>query len=229
MTRYGRVVHVFLLGLTALGLGTPAWAVKFSEARIFIEYNSSANDLGFHVFLDGEDWKTLKIFKPGGATIFEVEGESAFKELGMTELFFEGAEPSLDDFPLDELLDLFPEGIYKFLGRTVDGLRIARRARLSHAVPAGSVVSAEVNGDTVIIRWTQVTSPPPGFPQRPIQIVGYQVIVEDFQVTLPASITEVTVPREYVQSLAPGQYPFEVLAIDVSANQSITEGTFDLP
>ena len=33
-------------------------------ARIYIEFNETANDLGFHVFVDGEDWKKLQIFNP---------------------------------------------------------------------------------------------------------------------------------------------------------------------
>ncbi|MGH2577888.1 MAG: hypothetical protein ACRDG9_09110, partial [Actinomycetota bacterium] len=61
-----RFLHAFLLGGFALGLGAPAWAARFSEARIFVEYNSSANDLGFHVSLDGEDWTSLRILDPAG-------------------------------------------------------------------------------------------------------------------------------------------------------------------
>jgi hypothetical protein len=52
------------------------------------------------------------------------------------------------------------------------------------------------------------------------------VIVDSFQVTLPASARQVTVPAEYVVSLAPGAHAFEVLAIEASGNQTITEGSF---
>ncbi len=226
MMRRTRLLPVFLLGALALGLGGPSWAAKFSIARIYIEYNFSANDLGFHVFLDGEDWKTLKLVNPAGVTILDLTGKGPYAGLGLTELFFEGAEPSLDEFPLDQLLALFPEGQYKFSGLTVDGTRISSTAMLSHAVPDGPVVSSEVNDDTVVIRWEAVTDPPGGFPDRNIQIVGYQILVDPFQVTLPASSREVTLPREFVESLKPGEHPFEVLAIDASGNQTITEGTF---
>lgn len=53
--------------------------------------------------------------------IFDVAGKGAYEDLGMTELSFEGAEPSLDEFPLAQLLALFPEGKYKILGESVDG------------------------------------------------------------------------------------------------------------
>jgi hypothetical protein len=226
MTKLKPVLRAVLLIGVALGLGSPTWAAKFPIARIYIEYNSSANDLGFHVSLDAEDWNSLKIVNPAGTTIFEVQGKGPYQELGMTELFFEGAEPSLDEFPLDDLLALFPEGKYQFIGVTVGGTRLSSQVTLSHAVPDGPAVSSEVNGDTIIIRWDPVTSPPEGFPQRRIQIVGFQIIVDPFQVTLPASSSQVTLPREFVQSLAPGVHDFEVLAIDVSGNQTITEGTF---
>jgi hypothetical protein len=212
---------------------------QFEESRIFIEYNSTDNDLGFHVFLDGEDWKSLKIVGPEGRNIFKVEGKGAYKELGLTELFFEGAEPSLFDVPLDELLGLFPEGRYEFEGKTVDGGEIEGDATLTHAVPAGPDVSAsddEVGaGNALTIRWNPVTeeaTDPAGgiFPDLPIDVVAYQVIVESFEVTLPAidppSPMSVTVPPEFVASLEPGEHEFEVLAIEQGGNQTITSDSF---
>ena len=101
--------------------------IPFSIAKIYWEYNASANDLGVHVSLDAEDWRRLKIVKPNDRPLFEVEGHGPYRELGMTELFFEGAEPSLDEFPLAELLARFPEGEYEIEGRTVDGSELGER------------------------------------------------------------------------------------------------------
>jgi hypothetical protein len=201
----------------------------FPIAQIFWEYNSTANDLGVHVSLDAEDWKTVEIVHPNGQTIFRVDGAGGFGQLGLTELFFEGAEPSLDEFPLADLLGLFPEARYTFIGVKVDGHRLTSRPTLSHAIPAGPVVDSEVNGNSVVISWDPVTGTPAGFPSRPIVIVGYQVLVDPFQVTLPASATSVTLPVEFVESLAAGSHPFEVLAIEASGNQTITEGSFEIP
>lgn len=201
--------------------------LPFSEARIYFEYNASANDLGVHVFLDAEDWRSLKIESPSGRKLFAVEGKGPYKLLGMTELFFEGAEPSLDDVPLEELLALFPEGEYEFEGRTVEGDELESDAALSHAIPAGPAnVAASLAGNSLVLSWSRVTSPPPGFPDEEIEISGYQVIVDSFQVTVSADTTSVTVPPEFVAELDPGLHAFEVLAIDASGNQSITEGSF---
>jgi hypothetical protein len=205
--------------------------LELEISRIYWEYNSSANDLGVHVSLDGEDWRKLKIINPAGRTIFEVEGRGPYRMLGLTELFFEGAEPNLDDFPLENLLARFPEGTYRFTGRTVDGDVIAGTGQFTHAIPAGPTnVVAALNGNSLVISWNPVTGPPDGFPNLPITIVGYQVIVGSFQVTIPATTTlQVTVPPEFVASLPGGQNLFEVLVIEIGGNQTITEGSCTKP
>ncbi|MGH7823252.1 MAG: hypothetical protein ACREQ9_26120 [Candidatus Binatia bacterium] len=217
------------LALLLIG-GSQTQAAELSKSRIYIEFNQSANDLGYHVSLDGEDWTRLAIFNPNGKKIFEVQGRGAYKLLGMTELFFEGAEPNLDDFPLKELLALFPEGDYSFEGTTVDGEPITGTGTLSHAVPNGpGNVTAVLSGDSLVISWDAVTTTPPGFPERPISIVGYQLIVDSFEVTVPGTVTSVTVSPEFVASLPSGEVLFEVLAIDASGNQTITESSFVKP
>jgi hypothetical protein len=240
-TRALAPVSVLVTGLALLTLAPEAGAQDevLEESRIFIEYNASDNDLGFHVFLDGEDWRSLKIVNPRGRTIFEVEGRAGYRQLGLTELFFEGAEPSLFEFPLAELLALFPEGVYQFQGTTIEGDAIGGEGTLSHAVPAGPDVSNSddnVGGNNKLtIRWDPVTeeaTDPAGgtFPDVPINVVAYQVIVGSFQVTLPATDPpapmEVTVPPEFVDSLEPGEHGFEVLAIEEGGNQTITSGDF---
>ncbi len=206
-----------------------AQPAPFEAARIFIECNSSDNDLGFHVFFDVEDWKLVRIVNPKGEQIFQVAGQGPYRDLGgLSELFTEGAEPTLGPGVLAALLAGFPEGDYRFIGVTVDGEDLRSLARLSHAVPAGPRVSAEVDDNEVTISWTRVSRPPPGFPNKRIQIVGYQVIVGSFEVTLPASARSVELPEEFVASLEPGEHGFEVLAIDASGNQTITAGDFEL-
>lgn len=228
---------LFLLGAVVLGLGTPSRAAQFPEARIYIEYNSTDNDLGFHVSLDAENWKTVKIVNPNGRTIFDVAGKGAYQDLGLSELFFEGAEPTLFDFPLEDLLALFPEGKYTFIGTTVDGHSLVSKSTFTHAVPAApDVIASDTTvgpGNTLNICWDPVTekaTDPAGgiFPDEPIVVVAYQVIVDPFQVTLPATDVQmcVTLPPQFVASLDPGTHGFEVLAIEKGGNQTITAGSF---
>src|SRR5262245_33743337 len=91
---------LFLVAVVVLSLssGTPTcWAqagarkaLPFEEVKIFFEFNSTDNDLGVQVFLDAEDWNTVKIVHPNGQTIFEVTVRGGFKKLGLSEMFFEG-------------------------------------------------------------------------------------------------------------------------------------------
>ncbi len=153
--------------------------LQLAYSRVYWEYNDSANDLGVHVTLDGEDWKSLKLEDPNERVIWGVRGKAGYAKLGMTELFFEG------------------EGM------------------LSHAIPDGPDVFANLgDNDLLEISWTHVTSPPPGFPDLPVNVVAYQVIVEPaFQLTVPSSVLSVTISPEYVATLEPGENLFEVLAI----------------
>jgi hypothetical protein len=67
---------------------------------------------------------------------------------------------------------------------------------------------------------------PPG-----IEIIGYQVAVERedplrvLNADLPPTSTSFTVPADFLE---PGtEYMFEVLAIEVSGNQTIAAGSFE--
>ena len=233
-TTHLRMLPVLLAVTVALivgATGQEACAQNGFEARIFFEFNSAGpGDLGVHVFLDGEAWKNLKIVNPQGKVIAEVEGKRSIKQTGLTELFFEGEEPSLEDVPVDEFLARFPAGPYQFVFRTLEGDKIEVTATLSHVVPAAPLVAAQLSGTSLVINWTAVPGTPPDFPDQPDpQVVAYQVIVDSFQVTLPATATSVTVPPEFVASLESGEHPFEVLAIEAGGNQTITEGSFTKP
>lgn len=219
---------VLIWGSTGLEAGAARHTLDI--AKVYFEYNASANDLGVHVFVDGEDWQTLTITNPAGRPIFTVKGTGPYRALGLTELFFEGAEPSLDDVPLEALLDLFPEGTYTLAGQTVDHETMTSTVMLTHAIPDGPEVSAELGPNHALtISWEAVTGPPAGFPEAPITIIGYQVIVGTFQVTVPATVRRVTVPPEFVATIDAGDHEFEVLAVEAGGNQTITEGVFVMP
>ena len=191
--------------------------------------NATAQDAGIQALLDGEGWDHVKVFGPDRDLLLEIEADGSVGDIGVTELFFESAEPSLADLPLDELQAMFPEGRYRFVGTTVEGQRLVGSARLSHDIPAEPNVVSPAEGAVIdpanaVITWEPVTEP------AGITIAGYQVIVElpdplrVFSVDLPAGHTSVTVPAEFLDPAT--DYKFEVLAIAENANQTIHEGTF---
>jgi hypothetical protein len=211
-------------GVTATG--TP---IPFDDATMIFEVNATDGDAGLQVFLDGEPWRSVEVHSPDGRKIFAVDGKGELRNLGLTELFSESNEPSFDDMPVEDILALFPEGDYRFSGKTIEGDRLIGTATLTHDIPAGPVVVSPADGavvspDAVVVMWEPVTEP------AGIDITGYQVIVERedplrvFQVTLPSTATSVTVPAEFLETGT--DYNVEVLAIEASGNQTITENSF---
>ena len=221
--------------LVAAGAPRPAAAATpFKEARMIIEYNSTDQDTGIQFFLDAEGWRSLDVFAPGGSKIFSATATgSLLAQGGATELFLESVEPTIAELPLDEFFDRFPEGAYLFTGKVKGGGKLASTADFSHDIPAGPEIvqpgpggHACVHDVTIpaVISWHAVTETIDG---EPIEIAGYEVIVENdevFDIHLPAQATRVTVPAEF---LTPGtDYKYEVLAIGENGNQTITEGCF---
>jgi hypothetical protein len=236
MTRHTHILLAIAV-LTLLFTAPKLWAVPFGQTKIIIEVNATAGDAGIQIFLDATGWKSLEISDPNREKIFFVNAGGSVANTGVTELFFESAEPSFADLPLNQLLVRFPEGDYPFVGITVDGKKLTGKAALKHNIPAGPVIVSPAAGaalnpnSPVVIDWDPVTEPFPGT-NLAVTIVGYQVIVERvkpqplrvFSVDLPATITEVRVAPEFIEANA--EYIFEVLAIEVSRNQTISEGSF---
>ena len=238
MKKLMRIVCAALPAIAVLLFSTAnLWAVPFSQTKIIIEVNATAGDGGIQIFLDGTGWNRLEVSDPYGQDVLEVGGRGSIGTTGITELFFESAEPSFEDLPLPQLLARFAAGRYSFTGVTVDGKPLSGAATLSHSIPAGPRVFSPAEGSTVSssspvrVDWDPVVSSYPGT-SAPVTISGYQVIVERvkpqpllvFSVFLPATVTQVTVPPEFIQANA--NYKFEVLAIEESGNQTITESSF---
>ncbi len=228
----------FLVLVVVLGIAAPMlWAedrkadaqIPFGDVIIRIEFNSTDEDVGIQIDFDGKPWKRVFIVNPNGSRIFEVFGRGKLTNFGLTQLFSESHEPPLDEMPLPDFLALFPEGEYKFFGTTVEGETLESTATLTHNIPDGpSIVSPERNAvvdpQKAIIRWDPVTTPPG------IQISGYLVTVDGgkpdraFSIELPATATSVRVPPALFESGS--NYKFEVLAIEVGGNQTISSGSF---
>jgi len=192
----------------------------FDEARIFFEFNSTDNDLGVQVKLDGDAWKRLRIFNPADRRILNLSVDGRLGMLGLTELFFESDEPSPQ-----EVLDLMQEGEYEFEGLTVDGELLEGESELSHDLPPApnilvpSVAGEELDRLDAVVEWGAI----PG-------IAGWEIIVEnedagaEMTVPLSAGVTSLHIPEEF---LDPGtEYKVEVLAIGTNGNKTISERVF---
>ena len=212
--------------------------IPFSIAKMIIEFNATDEDVGVQVLLDGEPYKRLKIFRPDGREMLDLRAIRSLEEQGLTELFFESSEPSLAEVPLKEFLARFPAGEYRFEGEGIEGIGLEGEARFTHVIPAGPFLISPEEGavadpNNTVIVWEPVTQTITG--STDIKIVGYQVIVERedprrlfgvrvFSADVPASVTSVTVPPEYMEPDT--EYDFEVLAIEEGGNQTLSSSSF---
>ena len=209
--------------------------IPFADAQIIFETNFTDGDTGIQISLDGEPWEKVEVKGPDKRLV-EVENKGNLRRFGLTELFFESNEPNYEELPLADILALFPPGIYKFKGRTVEGDELVGEAELSHLLPCGPEVEVAVGGsEDVTISWEPVTRKidpaTESCVEAPVTIEGYEIIAENddgtFTVELPGDATSVTVPPEFLQPST--DYKFEVLAIEANGNQTITEDEFSTP
>ena len=172
------------------------------------------------------------ICSPDGGRLAEFGASGSTEVYGLSELFFEGAEPPLDEQSLDEFFARFPEGNYILAGETVEGEELMSTATFTHDIPDGPVMISpqedeEVDLDDAVIAWEPVIGPPG------VEVVRYELFVGpaedlclnvDLAFELPPTVTEVRIPPEFL--VAEGGYEFEVLAIEDSGNKTITSGEF---
>jgi hypothetical protein len=211
------------------GASVAAKPLKLEEATMIIELNSTDGDAGLQAFLDGEPWRSMTISSPDGRKLVDVRNKGRLRSFGLTELFTESNEPPFDELPLKKFLRRFPEGTYRFSGRTIEGRKLVGKAKLSHDIPDGPTITSPTEGAT-IARDGAVASWEPVPDGGGVEISGYRAIVERenplrvFQVELPPSVTRVTIPPEYLEVGA--KHKIEIQAIDRSGNQTISELEF---
>ena len=122
-----------LLAVTPLARGQ---SVQVEEADVLAELNDTDGDLGFHALIDADAWDQLTVSDPNGREILSVRPRRSLALQGMTELFFESAEPEFDELAPAEFFERFPEGRYTISGRTLEGDTLTGAARFSQRMPA---------------------------------------------------------------------------------------------
>lgn len=222
--------------------------MPFDEARLYFELNDTDGDLGIHGLIDGDAWKQLKIEDPNEKNMLEARIKGRLKQQGMTEFFFESAEPSFDELDPSEFFERFPEGSYEIEGETLEGEELESEVYLSHVIPdsaSGITISAEDYSDDcdedvpvvstpVVIAWDPVTSDHPSLgASGVIEVEMYQLVVEIeepetyvYSVDLPPDVTELSVPDGFID-LA-DEFKFEILVKATNGNQTAVESCFEV-
>jgi hypothetical protein len=228
-------------------IATSGRKTKIATAKLIIEYNSTDEDLGVHGAFDDHGWKALCVFDPTGQPVLQVGPRGQLLDLTMAGIFFESREPPISEFSFADLASRFPEGRYVVRGESFDGTMLVGAATFTHDVPAPPVITSPelaedpkgtdanpVSLENLVVRWDQVTETVAG---GPVDITGYEVIVtkevEDdphgfsrptYDVHVPPTADRLPVPAEFLE--ADTVYELEVLALEVSGNQTISVGFF---
>jgi hypothetical protein len=246
MSRYTRFLPVLLaigLGLSLalapdVGAEDKEKEIELDEAAVFIEWNSTDTDFGIQFFWDGEPWESMAVRDEDGRKVLEVVIAGNVKAQGLTEGFFESAEPPASELSMSEFLARFPEGEYEFRGKAQEGGWLEGDAELTHTLPSPPTgITPNENSpapdpDGFTVEFNEVTTDTNG---DPLDIELYEVVVEKedddpilqvFSVILsPDSAVggklSVFVPGEFLEPET--EYKIEVIAQEESGNRTITE------
>jgi hypothetical protein len=154
MKRYMLMLPFFLVAVAALILGVAApncWAddePEFEEADCYAELNDTDGDLGFHCLIDGEAYSFIKIWGPRGRDVLKVVPRERLKRQGLTELFFESAEPTFDELSPEQFFRRFREGDYNIKAILLEGGDLLGEDFFWHVMPAQPGLT-EVDGVAV--------------------------------------------------------------------------------
>ncbi len=243
LTRMARSVSTALAAL-AVGVAAPgASAAQFSDADLYFELNDTDGDLGLHGKVDGGPYKRLEIEGPNDRELLILTARGGLAKQGMTELFFESAEPHFDELSPEKFFRRFPEGEYEIEGTTHSGQEFEATDEISHvmAAPPGNITvgglpAAEdcdaalptVSG-MVVVDWDEVTGSHPEIGESgDVVIAHYQFVVEHdditFTVDLAADTTEFMIPADVLAF--GGEFKFEIVARTDTGNNTAVETCF---
>ena len=256
MTRFMRIMAILLVPMVALILEISAPQVRADDPVCWfnIELNATDLDVGVRGFFDYEPWEELQIENPKGKELAEVEAEGKLAKQGFAEWFFESGEPELSELPFSKFFRRFREGFYKFEAETIDDDEVYCEELFTHVIPCEPEIDVSGNStDGVIISWEPVDEvvdtaatdenvendveeplacEDPDVLGKELEIAGYEVIVEtevggeekEYKIDLPGTATSVSVPQEFIA--LSDEFEYEVLAIEKSGNQTISEDEF---
>jgi hypothetical protein len=240
-----RCAIAFAAGAAATAAAGDDREVPFEEADLFFELNDTDGDLGIHGSIDGGPWVRLTITDPNEREILAIAALRRLRKQGMTQLFFESAEPPFDELTPSEFFLRFPEGVYEIEGVLQDGGELESTDRLRHVMPAppsgvrvsgmpaaescdSPVLPVVSRGAPVEIRWNPVTTSHPRIGRKgPVRIVRYQLFVGGLSLDLPPSVTAFDVPPEV---LDPDEdvVKFEIIATEATGNNTAVESCFEV-
>jgi hypothetical protein len=244
MKRYMKMLPFFIAAMAAFIMAVAAPVVlandeseiPFDVANLFFELNDTDGDLGIHALIDGEAWKRLKIEDTREHKMLDIKVKGRLRGQGLTEIFFESAEPTFDELPPRKFFSRFPQGIYEIEGITLEGDELESEVELTHVMPAPPVPTVNgqpmaeqcdpdeagydvtvVTSTPVTIAWDAVTMSHPDAegggagvqPPIPVTIHNYEVVLEvELEVNREefTSVLSVILPPDATEFTVPEEF-----------------------
>jgi hypothetical protein len=192
------------------------------DIEMFYQFSATDEDAEVTIGIETPDHPidSLVILAPNGRTVADVRSRD---RLGLAEVELESAEPSVE-----EVQQAYPEGTYRFLGRSVDGHLLHGRTTITHDVvaapdffnfgPCGQEVDPR---NWVTIMWNLVYGAEG----------GYEIIIEqddtgaNLRVTQSPDRTSFVIPEGF---LAAGlEYEIEMKSVTAKGNKTSASCEFN--
>ncbi len=185
------------------------------DLEMFYQFSATDDDAEVTIGIESPDHPigTLVIIAPNGRIVATARSRDS---LGLAEVELESAEPSVE-----EVQAAYPEGTYRFLGRSVDGTRLFGRATITHDVVGApdffnfSPCDEEVDArSSVTIAWNSVDG----------AAGGYEIIIEqddtgaNLRVTQSAERTSFVIPEGFLESGL--EYEIEMKAVTADGSKT---------
>ena len=201
----------------------------FQKVSIYMEHNASDNDTEIVISAKGNDigLKNVWLRNPDGKEVLNISAEN--QDLGLREIDLETPEPE----NAKRITEQYPEGLYTFIGQTVDNKWLVSTATLSHSLPSQMALSvnakpsssnpstAPLPNQEIIVSWAL----------KP-RITAYYLEVENksksnrIHLTLPASTSSISIPRYWFTGNE--TYSFNIQARNQDGNVTTSEVSRDI-
>ena len=194
---------------------------RFQKVSVYLERNVQDHDaeIRFEATSAEVGLAALKVSAPGDRTVIDVRTPDS--KLGIRSLAVESPEPADEGVVRAD----FPEGTYRFEGKTTKGANLRGEARLSHVFPKPAAFEyprsgqRDVPATALTLRW----SVPEGI-ESCVVVIEQTGSPYEIRALLPGSTREFTIPNGF---LRPGRaYTFSVGTVAKDGNRSFIEASF---
>lgn len=242
-SRLASSAALFGASLAAFAFPTSALAdvEEFDEVKVLVEINATDGDVGFHALADAGEWRFFRLTDPNGDKLVSVKAKKGLRDQGLTEEFFESAEPLCEPDPekpdervvtLAEFVERFPAGMYRFLAVSLEGDFFISDRELTYELPAAPDIAMTEDmifpEGPVVIMWEPGTdlgeachdedlinagsiADPAAVP-----VVGWEVVVEVDDDEAPQRVFSAQVPPEQTFVTVPEDFLQQFLDLGFS-------------